>query len=74
MAPDMLVASAVHPLTRKGILPAKAIEAGLKGAHSGSSVLRPCPAPQELSSGTSQGRLPRLTLAHLKAAAAHLRG
>jgi len=30
--------------------PTKAIEAGLKGTSSGSSVLRPCAAPRELSS------------------------
>jgi len=42
----------------------KAIEAGLKGACSGSSVLRPCTAPRgaQLGSGTAQGRSPRLNL------------
>ena len=46
--------------------PTKAIEAGLKGAHSGSRVLRLCTAPQELTPAQTP-----LRAAHLKAAAAH---
>ena len=46
----------------------KAVEAGPKGATSGSSLLRPCTTPRELASAQvplrhgSGGRLPRLTL------------
>ena len=54
----------------------KAIEAGLEGAPPGSSLLHPCTAPRELTSAQPwlrHGSGP-LTPAHLKAAAAHLRG
>ena len=49
-------------------LPTKAIEAGLKGALSGSSVLRPCTVPWELTSAQTWLRYGSgpLTPAHLR--------
>jgi len=53
--------------TGSSMPPTKAIEAGLKGARSGSRVLRLCTAPRELTPAQTP-----LRAAHLKAAAAHL--